>query len=57
MSSWLKKIAAALVLLGFLTVMLPLAWSLLQPALPVLFLTAAAIVILVRLFKKSGGEW
>ena len=57
MSSWLKKIAAALALLGFLTVMLPLAWSLLQPALPVLLLTATAIVILVRLFKKSGGEW
>lgn len=54
-NSWLKKMAVALVLLGFLSVMIPLAWALLRPAVPILFLTGCAIYVLVRIFKRPGG--
>ncbi len=57
MSTWLKKIAVALVLLGFLSVVLPLALTKLLPALPYVFMAAAAIAILVRIFSRSGGGW
>jgi uncharacterized membrane protein len=53
---WLKKAAIVMVLLGFLSVMLPLAWAMLRPALPVLFLTVCALYILVRIFKPPGGR-
>jgi|BarGraIncu01121A_1022015.scaffolds.fasta_scaffold44857_2 hypothetical protein len=55
MNAWLKKMAVALVVLGFLSVMLPVALARLLPALPSVFLTVCAIVILVRIFKKPGG--
>jgi hypothetical protein len=56
-STWLKKMAVVLVLLGLLSVMLPLAWRMLEPALPILFLTGVAIAILIRIFKKPGDGW
>jgi len=54
-NAWLKKMAVVLVLLGVLTVVLPLAWTMLKPALPVLLLTAVVVAILVRVLKKPDG--
>jgi len=56
MNAWLKKAALALVLLGFLDVMLRLAWAMLRPAAPILLLTAGALIILIRLFRRRDGS-
>jgi hypothetical protein len=54
-STWLKKLALALVLLGFLDVMARLAWAMLKPAAPILLLAAVALVVLLRIFKRPEG--
>lgn len=56
MNAWLKKAAIDCVLLGFLSVMVPLAWAMLRPAVPILFLTGCALYILVRIIKPPGGH-
>ncbi len=43
MNSWLKKAGLALVLLGFLSIMVPLAVRVLLPATPILATTAVAL--------------
>ena len=50
-NAWLKKAALVVVLLGFLSVALPLAVRQMLPALPILLATAVAVWLLVRLLK------
>lgn len=55
MNAWFKKAALVLMLLGFLDVMVPLAWQLLRPAATIMLLTAGAILLLIRILKPPGG--
>jgi multisubunit Na+/H+ antiporter MnhF subunit len=55
MSNWFKRAALVLVLLGFLDVMVPLAWQLVRPAATILLLTGAALLALIRLLKRPSG--
>lgn len=55
MNAWLRKAALVLILLGFLDVMVPLAWQLIRPAATILLLTAGALLLLIRIFKLPGG--
>lgn len=55
MNAWLKKAVLVLVLLGFLDVMVPLVWQLIRPAATILLLTAGALLLLIRIFKRPNG--
>jgi hypothetical protein len=55
MNIWFKKAALVLILLGFLDVMVPLAWQAIRPAATVLLLTGGGLLLLIRLFKRPTG--
>jgi hypothetical protein len=55
MSAWFKKAALVLILLGFLDVMVPLAWQAIRPAAAILLLTGGALLLLIRVLRPPNG--